>query len=201
MIIEDRKVIILHPPKTGGQAVQQGLTGTTETPQGKIWRHDPLSEILKKRPGVAPWKVFLLIRNPYERMVSFYHHHTQKSQVGDAPARDHLRSFESCSDWLENGDFSLHKPNIRNHRDATIGPCMWYLTYGMEYPYPESEFVTIEHRLLSIAIRANFDAEIPEINQTKHDDWQSYYSEKSRKRVWAYMWPDFKYLEDPEAIN
>lgn len=92
-----RRFIFIHIPKTGGTALALALEARAmkddvligDTPkararkarwqgakaQGRLWKHATLSDIagLASDQEIADFFTFTLVRNPWDRMVSYYH--------------------------------------------------------------------------------------------------------------------------------
>ena len=92
-----RRYIFIHIPKTGGTALTLALEGramkddviVADTPKGRarrrrvqgirtagrLWKHSTLADIggLASDAEIAEFFTFTLVRNPWDRMVSYYH--------------------------------------------------------------------------------------------------------------------------------
>jgi hypothetical protein len=101
-----RKYVFIHAPKTGGTAMALALEGRAmkddimlgDTPkavkrrrrladaktQGRLWKHSTLADIDGLVPSLEGLFAFTLVRNPWDRMVSYYH--WLKDQSFDHPA-------------------------------------------------------------------------------------------------------------------
>ncbi|SFK04202.1 sulfotransferase family 2 domain-containing protein [Celeribacter neptunius] len=97
IISPGRRYIFVHIPKTGGTALSQALETRAmaediligDTPKavkrrarvkkleaaGRLWKHSSLADIegLVARETFADYFVFTLVRNPWDRIVSYYH--------------------------------------------------------------------------------------------------------------------------------
>lgn len=97
IISPGRRYIFVHVPKTGGTSLAQALEtrakkddiliGDTEKAKrrrtrlkglhasGRIWKHSTLADVqgLVSAEDLASWFCFTLVRNPWDRMASYYH--------------------------------------------------------------------------------------------------------------------------------
>ena len=97
IISRGRRYIFVHIPKTGGTALSLALEGRAmaediligDTPKakrrrgrpkgvqasGRLWKHSGLADIhgLISEEEMAAFFVLTLVRNPWDRMVSYYH--------------------------------------------------------------------------------------------------------------------------------
>lgn len=101
-----RKYVFIHAPKTGGTSLALALEGRAmkddimlgDTPkaskrrnrvkdiqtQGRLWKHSTLADIDGLVPTLDGLFAFSLVRNPWDRMVSYYH--WLRDQSFDHPA-------------------------------------------------------------------------------------------------------------------
>lgn len=97
IISPGRRYIFVHIPKTGGTALTQALEARAmaddiligDTPKavkrrgrvkkltaaGRLWKHSRLADIegLVAREDFPSYFIFTLVRNPWDRIVSYYH--------------------------------------------------------------------------------------------------------------------------------
>ena len=110
IISPGRGYIFVHIPKTGGTSLAMALEdrahkddiliGDTPkavkrrnrlkgvTTKGRLWKHSTLADIegILPEDRLAPLKVFTLIRNPWDRLVSYYHWLREQSFLHPAVA-------------------------------------------------------------------------------------------------------------------
>ncbi|WP_299698740.1 sulfotransferase family 2 domain-containing protein [uncultured Tateyamaria sp.] len=111
-----RKYIFVHAPKTGGTAMAQALEARAmkddimlgDTPKalkrrrrlegvktrGRLWKHSTLADIEGLVPSLDGLFAFTLVRNPWDRMVSYYH--WLREQSFDHPAVALAGQMEFC---------------------------------------------------------------------------------------------------------
>ncbi|MBE9477368.1 MAG: sulfotransferase family 2 domain-containing protein, partial [Proteobacteria bacterium] len=108
IISHGRKYIFVHIPKTGGTSLSLALEAKAmkddiligDTPKalnrrnrtkgieasGRLWKHSRLTDIYGPvtQKQIESYFVFTIVRNPWDRMVSYYH--WLKAQTFDHPA-------------------------------------------------------------------------------------------------------------------
>jgi len=109
LIDYQRKLVIVHPPKTGGQAVQNALLGhTAAVDRYGVFRHDSYRRILIKTPTeVKDWPAAILTRDPIQRLVSFYWYVKHHCTRWDNDTKRYVMTFDSVGDFLAYADFEM----------------------------------------------------------------------------------------------
>ena len=72
-IVDSERVLFVHVPKTGGMTIQNVLESSgleVRTHSGS--RHHTLRTILLEEPALRDYWTFGLVRNPWERMLSWW---------------------------------------------------------------------------------------------------------------------------------
>ncbi|MEB8388015.1 sulfotransferase family 2 domain-containing protein [Rhodobacteraceae bacterium KMM 6894] len=198
IISPGRNYIFVHIPKTGGTALAQALEGRAmrddlligDTPKarrrrarlqgvdtaGRLWKHSTLGDIdgLVSRAFVAGAFVVTLVRNPWDRMVSYYH--WLRVQGFDHPAVHLARSV----------DFNgfLAAPLIG--ASITSNP---YGSYTRDAAGQErcDLYIRIEHFAADAAPlwdHLGFQLNLPVVNRSeRRRDYRSYYGQEQAARV------------------
>ncbi|MDT8856592.1 sulfotransferase family 2 domain-containing protein [Paracoccaceae bacterium Fryx2] len=193
IISRGRRFIFVHIPKTGGTALSLALEARArkddiligDTPKararrgrlqgakaaGRLWKHSTLADIagLVNDDEVAGFFTLTLVRNPWDRAVSYYHWLRAQSFAHPAVGLARAQGF---------GAF-LHHPQTRT--SLRLWPSSAYMRdrTGAERC---SLFVRLEHLTEDIA---PFEAHLgfrlpplPRINESSRlADWRGYFSD------------------------
>ncbi len=203
-----RRYLFVHAPKTGGTSLALALEARAmaddimlgDTPKarnrrrrldgvqssGRLWKHSMLTDLygLMTQQEMEDFFVFTLVRNPWDRIVSYYH--WLRAQRFDHPAVRHAkaRDFSSFLNTAEIIESLRAQPYGRYVTDAT----------GIERA---DLFIRLEHLrqdLSPLEAHLGFTLdEIPRENRSdRAADWRSYYSESDADLVAEVCAPDIR---------
>lgn len=184
-------LIILHPMKTAGTSVRDFLkinmpnfnnsnhliTGTGHyLPDEVLWRFDCQDTLFETTHKIS------FIRNPYDRLVSFYHH--MKQMGGHAEGLCNRWSFEQ---------FAMH-PML----NQIMLPCVAYHKYGVDSLIRFEHLTEDVHTLIDTLpfgdTRHLFHAAWKPHDRrmfTKHKPYQEYYNQEMYNYVYEQFKADF----------
>lgn len=199
IISRGRRYIFVHIPKTGGTALSLALEARAmkddiligDTPKarnrrnrlkalqpaGRLWKHSRLTDIdgIVDEGEVQDFFIFTLVRNPWDRMVSYYH--WLKTQTFNHPAIE-IAKAHGFSDFLHH-----------DHTRASLTAAS-YLDYMQDTTGNErcDLFIRLEHLAEDIApLEAHLGfalGEIPQANATtRNRDYAVYYSDRDSQLV------------------
>jgi hypothetical protein len=158
IISRGRRYVFVHIPKTGGTAMAGALEaramaddiliGDTEKAQrrkgrleglparGRVWKHSTLRDMdgVLSDADLAQMLVFTLVRNPWNRMVSYYH--WLRAQDFDHPA---VRAAQRC-------EFRRFLANAHVQESFRQSPAASYVARA-----PAPVFVRLEHLAQDLA--------------------------------------------------
>jgi len=192
IISRGRGYIFVHIPKTGGTAMALALEDRAkaddilvgDTPKaarrrgrlkgvetaGRLWKHSTLADAegLITREEMAQMFTFTLVRNPWDRMVSYYH--WLKDQTFDHPAVT-LSKAKGFSGFLND---PLTARTFRNTPYAS------YMRDGAGAGHADL-YIRLEHLAQDIeplAQHLGFVPDVPIANQSARPrDWRGFYTE------------------------
>ena len=165
LALEDRAmkddILIADTPKA--QRRKRRLRGLTHT--GRLWKHSKIADIngIVPQADLDDMLVFTLVRNPWDRMVSYYH--WLQDQGFDHPS---VRLAQSVG-------FAqfLHDPGTRAAMQANP-----YSSYVQ--PATNAVYVRLEHLqtdLGPVAAHLGFTPHMTRVNTSdRARDWRGYYS-------------------------
>ena len=214
IISAQRRYVFVHIPKTGGTAMALALEGRAarddilvgDTPKalarrrrlkglqvpGRLWKHSTLTDIdgLVDLSGMF---IFTLVRNPWDRVVSYYHWLRDQDFDHPAVARAKVMAF---SDFLD------HPGTASSLQSA---PYASYVTDAGGV-MRANLFIRLEHLstdLGPLSAHLGFVPVLPMANQSDRGrDWRPYYSDADAAtlaRICAADIAWFNYRFDPGA--
>ncbi len=173
MIISDRhRFVFVHVPKSAGTSIRAALApfGDGASAASPHTTHETLCSLLKRHPQLATHFKFAVVRNPWERLVSFLFHSRQRlaPTFPQFQAIDRLEAMLRLIDrdvaWLS----GMHA--VRPQYDFICGANGARLT----------DFVARHEHLAADFARAcqriGIAAALPRMNVSRHDHYAVYYN-------------------------
>ena len=213
MILDREKLIFIHIPKNAGTSIKKLLLSEEELKNpdllryddlnGNVWKHRTIYDIKKdNNKEYNSYRKFAIIRNPYDRMVSWY------SYMGGYFANnDLLNTYKFNSKTNDYEIIETKRPSIVGFKDF-IKDELWIK--GLEAKIPRlkgllknqfewvDDTVTIlKHENLEEDLNNFFNKEIklPLTNNTNHQDILTYYDQETLDIVYN------KYKKDFDKYN
>lgn len=211
-----RRYIFVHIPKTGGTALTLALEARaarddvilSDTPKGRarrrrlggvqsagrLWKHSTLADIrgLATEAEIEGFFVFTLVRNPWDRMVSYYHWLRTQRFAHPAVA------------LAQATDFAAFLAAPATQAALAAHPYASYVTTGTGEERCDL-FLRIEHLAEdAAALEAHLGFPLPPLPlanaSARARDWRGYYTDREADTVARLCAPDiarFGYRFDP----
>ena len=193
LISDERRMLFVHIPKTGGASVEQLLREMCPDARSvDRQRHARLRRILARHPELEGYWSFGFVRNPWARMVSWYsmietwNHRwwpasgrPQEAQWGST--RDGNPLWRAAADYTDFEDFILRGTA---ELDRLAMAQIDYLVDGDQ----RADFIGRTESLADDMARVQSELglpinAIPRRNTTSHGSYRDYYSPAARDRV------------------
>ena len=161
------KFIFIHIPKNAGTSIRNSfnINGYDKKVVSKRYPHSTCSEI-KKYIGDNIWNEyykFSFVRNPFDRLVSFYHFHKSdqyKHKVGRE--RAYTQSFK---DWVID---TKDKNVIQTQSDYLDEQ----INFIGSFENLQEDFNLVCNQMDILPYK------LPHYNQSQHDSWDTYYDDE-----------------------
>ncbi len=202
IISRKHSYVFVHVPKTGGTSMTLALEDRVgpqdiligDTPKakrrkgrlkdlactGRLWKHSTLADVQGLYPPDA--FVFTLVRNPWDRMVSYYHWLRDQSFDHSAVKLAKALSF---AEFLKNDSIqnAVREGGYESFVRDAEGKDRCNLFARLEYPGD----------LEPLWDHLGFQLTIPHVNKSKrYRDWQTYYDAQSIDIISEIAWRDIQ---------
>ena len=211
IVSSKKKFIFIHIPKTAGTSLKIVLKkyGASKGILNFLVRrfhknglakflyclrtydaHTSIKDLYKLIPTrcIQSYFKFCVVRNPYERLVSFYFHILKEKHHPWHQKIASYGSFEVLVNNLEVVNEPSQLSYIRNEQGKLeIDQIIYY------------ESLTLQLPLLSKQL--GFSIHIPHENKSKHNNWKEYYTPALRDKVYTFYQEDFVAFNYPYGLD
>ena len=191
IIYPEKKIIFHHVPKTAGKSIRKYFKECFGNHVSTGPQHQPLKYCYDKK--YDDYKIFTVIRNPYERLCSFYEFRKNKFITGNynIDNRDPQQAaFEmSFNEWIYNWVIPKSKSSTW-HNDTSISNSI-LIDEKIANNLTIIRFENLHKELFDFFEKHNIPFEgFPHRNKgNKRDHWSTYFN-KDLKEV-IYQWDKF----------
>jgi len=205
MIISDKhQFIFVHIPKSGGTSCRTALSQILAQKEKTHWaaskttKHETLKQVKDRfeqtkkgwwlfRQKFDNYFKFGFVRNPWCRMVSFYHY-LKKTEI--KPEIKQINSFEHFitemgqqKEWI----IKLYSMQPQYHFLIDHDGKMIADFVG--------RYERLEEDFNQVCVRLKLKLNLPHLNTSSHRPYQAYYNEKSKELVRQRFFKDIEYFD------
>lgn len=179
MISDKLQLIYIHINRTGGSTIEEKIFGAKRNKQD----HRTAQFLAKKFPN--RWQnyfKFCVVRNPWDKMVSMYHHRSQnfwKRKRWDTKHFQPGGKYDTFDKWLNCIAKGYHKYAQRN----VTSQIKWIQVGGnieMDHIIYYDNYTEQVNNLLSWL---NIDASIEVINNSNRSNYREYYTKQTKQLI------------------
>ncbi|MBN2683928.1 MAG: sulfotransferase family 2 domain-containing protein [Pontiellaceae bacterium] len=182
-VLHDKKLIFVHNPKCAGTSVKRVLG----LPFGSAADHRIPSYMVSKKTWESYYS-FVIVRNPFDRLVSSYAYHTSPAYNGVFYQRYPQLKGLSLEAYFD----------LMRHEPTAIRPQVDYLEHHRSKKKVDKicRMETLMQDLSGLFQKLGIDAELPHVNRTLHKGYRDCYLDDAfAERVHQY------YLDDLEQLK
>ena len=189
------KFIFIHIPKNGGTSIRNSfdINGYDKRVVRKPYPHDTSTEI-REYCGEEVWNTFYkfaVVRNPYDRLVSFYHFH-KSNQYTEPYGRE--RAFKyNFKDWVINIAKQEKRTEYAVQRSGGRIVGNTQFSYLSMQPNKIIRFENLQEDFNEVCSDIGIEPyELPHYNKSEHEPFESYYDDELKEIVYGMFIVDFK---------
>jgi len=193
MINRQQKIIFIGNPRACTTTLNVLLS-----PKGfdfSYW-HDTVEYYVKSIPDYKDYQYFMIVRNPYDRFVSWWSQHRRHNHK-------FIMKYNNFEEWVKSGEFH----DWPTHTDGDPRPPRNYWTE--QSPLRQIDFIkntgdvevnilkfeNIQEEWEDLFVKKTnlyFDSvSFPKTNDTKHDSFETYYTDELKEIVYNHTKEDF----------
>ena len=183
--IDSPSITFLHVPRTAGTSIGIWLTKHQPT---TVWFDHPTLDEIKQQHNVV--FSFSVVRNPWDRMVSMYHHINALLEKSD-PSMDQMKqTLLSSNQGYFQAKFSFEQ-FVQDLHILEIPKGIFQQNYPMattQYDYTQGVNLVLKHETLEqnfgvIQQMLSDYTPLDVINTSEHAHYSTYYNSATRDRI------------------
>jgi len=210
LVSYSHRFLFIHVGKTGGMSVRTVLEPVSAEPEKFIMRRPAKMIGDRPNPLYTVWETLLLhakardaqkefpaglfdslfkfafVRNPWDLQVSMYHFILREPEAAKHDQVKALGSFDAFVDWViahpepyPKGITKLQKDMIT---DAAGKPLLDFI----------GTWENLHRDFAYVAGKVGIKAELPHLNQSLHQDYRTYYNDRTRNLIAEHFRPDIE---------
>jgi hypothetical protein len=174
-------LLFVRIPRTAGTSISIALQ---KVPNVVCHKHESLSSIVSRGVDIEQFYVCSFVRNPWDRLVSIYHHFKEGSRKSKRLAAIGDGTFRSFAEWAVSGDAPSIIDDTYSYKRSYASPQVdWLRVDGLQRADFIGKFERIQHDAGRLLCSLGAPSSIEQTNGTSHRHYREYYDNALRKRV------------------
>ena len=198
MISHSHNFTFIHLPKTGGCSIEKSLSPelarSSPAPRHNEgfainYQHATLREIQLFHPESQPFFSFCFVRNPWDRLVSFYSHISQRNGAWIKQCKP--SPMFSFNRMIQNLYLKKFHPSYNHCPYTFMAPCLEWIeniSFVGRFENLQSDFGKV-CKILKLPLR-----QLPLLNSSSRSPYESYYTDSSINMVGDLYKKDIEYF-------
>ncbi len=201
LLSHTHRFIFVHVGKSAGMSIRDALTPFCEEPEKFRMRRPAKLKNGQPNPLYTVWETLLLhprcvdmkrelpaevfngyykfgfVRNPWDLLVSLYHFMLSDPEIPRHAEVKALANFEAFIDWSVREAAPFPKGITKLQADMLTG------TDGQLLVDVIGRYETLREDFARICRHVGIDAALPHLNRSRHRDYRTYYTDRTRALV------------------
>lgn len=187
----------VHIPKTGGTSVSQWLVENTDAFNVNR-KHDPLHVLKEKYDNLG--FTFCFVRNPWDRMVSYYYYYIQLAKTRIQQVQEYEGNHPKIHKlkWTVEYNKQVLETMEDSFTDFIINKVNWGDAKNSQQIYHQGidciiKIEELEKEFVQIQERVNCFKPLPKSNATKHQHYSELYTDITKDLVYKHFESDVNF--------
>jgi hypothetical protein len=186
-------ITFIHIPKTAGTSIGHWMQANSTPTKSDCWYEHPSLENIKAQYKVV--ESFTVVRNPWDRMVSFYHYFKNPYCPNPKFTSEQLQMYVNNLNKIE--IFPTFENWLLNAQSFKLPPWWWWNAIT-----PQSQWISDETTILryenlkedfkQIQRKFNTDKELPVENVSDHTHYSTYYNDQTKQIIYQWFREDIE---------
>jgi hypothetical protein len=186
-------ITFIHIPKTAGTSIGHWMHANSTPTKSDCWYEHPSLENIKAQYKVV--ESFTVVRNPWDRMVSFYHYFKNPYCPHPKITSEQWQMYINALNKIET--LPTFENWLLNAQSFKLPPGWWWNAITPQSQWISNETTILRYENLKedfkqIQRKFNTDQELPVENVSDHTHYSTYYNAQTKQLIYQWFKEDIK---------